>query len=321
MRVPLLLITMIAMLLARGSLAQEPRYVRIGILSLSEKWVALMHQHTFAELAREGFVIGRNMTIEERIGPPDQIPSLARELVASKPDVVIAVSDVAIRAIFSADPHVPIVMSFIGSDPISAGYATTLSRPGGRVTGLMMLAEELDAKRLEVLHEAIPSAERIAVLRGIPPRHETNMVRVRSTAENLGLTVQSFPVSAPDEYGAAIRSMRDANIDALMILPAPEFARDAALLASLAIEAGLPTICEWDFMAREGCLIGYGPSHVELLRRTGALAAKILRGTPAGEIPIEGPVSFALALNLRTARALGIGFPPQLLAIADEVIE
>ena len=280
-----------------------------------------MHEHTLPELARRGFVVGRNMTVEERIGPPDRLPSLARELVGSKPDVVIAVSDLAIRAIFSADPDIPIVMSFIGGDPVAAGYAESLSRPGGRVTGLMMRAGELDAKRLELLHEAIPSAKRIAVLRGVPPRHEANIAQVSSTAERLGLTVQSFPVSGPDQYAEALQSMRETSVDALLILPAPEFARDAAVLANAATAAGLPTVCEWNYMAREGCLVGYGPSRAELFRRTGALAAKILSRVPAGEIPIEGPVSFALALNLRTARALGITIPDSLISQADEVIE
>ena len=147
------------------------------------------------------------------------------------------------------------------------------------------------------------------------------MAQVCSTADRLGLTVQSFPVSSPDEYLAALQTMRDAKFDALLILPAPEFARDAAALANAATDAELATACEWSFMARDGCLIGYGPSHAELLRRTGALAAKILRGMPAGEIPIEGPVTFALAINLITARALGIVVPDSLISQADEVIE
>ena len=317
----LLFISMISMLFAGSALPQEPPKVRLGIISPSQTWVAFMHQHTLPELARRGFTVGRNMTLEERIGPPDQISFLARDLAASKPDVVIAVSDFAIRGIFSADPQVPIVMSFIGGNPVTAGYAASLSRPGGRVTGLMMLAEELDAKWLELLHEVIPSAKRITILLGLPPRHETNIAQIRSVAERLGLTVQSFPVSGPDGYRAALQSMRDADMDALLILPAPEFARDAAILAGAATEAGLPTVCEWSFMAREGCLIGYGPSHTELLRRTGAIVAKVLRGIPAGEIPIEQPVSFELALNLRTAQTLGISFQPTILARADEVIE
>jgi putative ABC transport system substrate-binding protein len=311
----------IAVVLSRGALAQDDLKVRLGIISPSQRAVEFLHEHTLPELARLGFVVGRNISLEERIGPPDRIPSLARDLVASKPDVVIAVSDLAIRAIFSADPDIPIVMSFIGGDPVAAGYAESLSRPGGRVTGLMMLAGELDAKRLAFLQEATPSAKRIAVLRGMPPRHEANVAQVRSTAESLGLIVQSFPVSGPEDYSAAFDLMRDAQVDALLILPAPEFARDAAVLANAAIEADLPTACEWTFMAREGCLIGYGPSQPELLRRTGAIAAKILGGVQAGEIPIERPVSFGLALNLRTAQILGITMPDSLISQADEVIE
>jgi putative ABC transport system substrate-binding protein len=106
-----------------------------------------------------------------------------------------------------------------------------------------------------------------------------------------------------------------------MVLSSPDFARDAANIAKTATEAGLPTICEWDYMAREGCLVGYGPSNAELRRRTGVHVAQILGGIPAGDIPIEGPTSFTLALNLRTAQTLGVDFQPAVLARADEVIE
>jgi putative ABC transport system substrate-binding protein len=185
----------------------------------------------------------------------------------------------------------------------------------------MMLSHDLDAKRLELLHEVLPSAKRIAVLRYPPPRHDTTFAKLGVAADRLGLILHGVTADAPSAYLPALHSARQAGVDALLVASSPDFARDAAIIAKAATAAGLPTVCEWDFMARDGCLIGYGPLNAELRRRTGVHVAQILRGIPAGDIPIEGPTSFALSLNLRTAQAVGIDFQPAILARADEVIE
>jgi putative tryptophan/tyrosine transport system substrate-binding protein len=305
-----------------GAPAQEAgRTYRIGVISPSESSVALIRRVVIPELAREGFVEGQNLLVEERVGTPDRIETLAREIASRPPDVVIAVSYAVIGAIKAAAPDTPIVMSFMGSDPVAAGFADSLSRPGGQITGQIMLAEQLEGKRLELLKEAVPGAQSIAILRGRPPRHDPNISGLTTTAKKLGLNLRFYLADQPVDYPAAFAGMKEAHDQALLIVSAPDFSRDVAILAASATAAGLPTMCEWDFMARAGCLIGYGRSNDDLRRRTAYYVAQILRGKSPADLPIEGPSSFALAINLRIAKALGVQLPPSFLARADEVIE
>jgi putative tryptophan/tyrosine transport system substrate-binding protein len=184
-----------------------------------------------------------------------------------------------------------------------------------------MLAELLEGKRLGLLAEAVPAARRIAVLRGRPPRHDPNIEALPEAARKLGLDLHFYLADHPADHPAAFAGMKEAKAEALLIVSAPDFSRDVTLLAESATAAGLPTMCEWDFMARDGCLIGYGPVNQDLRRRTAYDVAQILRGKPPGELPIERPSSFALAINLKTAKALGVQLSPSFLAGADEVIE
>ena len=317
-----LLLALPSIVLVGHGFAQDPgRTFRLGIIAPSETSISLIRQHTLPELSRRGFVEGRNLIIDERFGTPENISGLARDLVGNRPDVVIAVSEIAIRPILEHDPKVPVVMSFMGSDPVEAGFAESIRRPGGRVTGLMMLADELDPKRLEVLHEVVPTAKKIAVLRGFPPRHDRNTAGLRERAAKLGLQLHFFYADDKADYARAFEGMRAERVEAVLVASAPDFARDAAIISHAATQIGVPSICEWDYMARAGCLIGYGPVNEELRRRTAAYVAQILRGVPAGELPIEGPVNFEFVINLKTARSLGLTLPPTILARADEVIE
>jgi putative ABC transport system substrate-binding protein len=231
------------------------------------------------------------------------MPELAREAIATKPDVVIAVSTVAILAVKEASSTVPIVMSFIGEDPIAKGLAVSLARPGGSATGVAMMAAQLDGKRTGLLHEFVPAARRIAILTGRPPRHAEGAEEAQRVARELGLETDVFYADEPADYVAAFAGMRTARSEALVIISAPDFFRDAALLSRLALEAGLPTVCEWASMARDGCLIGYGPNFAALWRRPAEYVAQILRGAKPGELPIEQPTLFEFAINLKTAKA------------------
>ena len=316
------LLTISFVALVGPALAQElGRTFRVGILAPSETSIGLIRQHTLPELARRGFVEGRNLIVDERFGTPESIAGLAQEIVGNRPDVVIAVSEIAIRPILEHDAKVPVVMSFIGSDPVEAGFAESIRRPGGRVTGLMMLADQLDPKRLEVLHEVVPTAKRVGILRGRPPRHDRNTAGLQERATKLGLQLHIFYADDKADYASAFEDMRAQRVEALLVASAPDFARDAAIISHAATNIGVPSICEWDYMARAGCLIGYGPVNEELRRRTAAYVAQILRGVPAGTLPIEGPVNFEFVINLKTARSLGLNLPPAILARADEVIE
>jgi putative ABC transport system substrate-binding protein len=309
-----------ALLVASAS-AQEPgRLYRIAFVTPSEATIEFMRKFQLPEVARFGFVEGRNLTVTTHAGAPARMPELAREAIATKPDVVVAVSSVAILAVKEASSTVPIVMSFIGEDPIEKGVAS-FARPGGNVTGVAMLAAEMDGKRASLLHDFVPAARRFAILTGRPPRHAEGAEEARRVARKLGLELDAFYADEPADYVAAFAGMRTARSEALIIISAPDFFRDAALLSRLALEAGLPTVCEWASMARDGCLIGYGPNFAARWRRPGEYVARILRGEKPGELPIEQPTLFEFAVNLKTAKALGLTIPEASLLRADEVIE
>ena len=309
-------------LLPASALAQVPdRLYRIAFISPSEATIEWMRKFQLPELARFGFVEGRNLTVTTHVGPPARMSELAREAVATKPDVVIAVSTVAILAVKEASSTVPIVMSFIGEDPIEKGVANSYARPGGSVTGVAMLAAEMDGKRASLLHEVVPAARRIAILTGRPPRHAEGSAEAQRVAGKLGLETDEFYADEPADYVAAFAGMRAARSEALVIVSAPDFFRDAALLSRLALEAGLPTVCEWASMAHDGCLIGYGPNFAALWRRPAGYVARILRGEKPGDLPIEQPTVFEFAINLKTAKALGLTVPEAFLVRADELIE
>jgi putative tryptophan/tyrosine transport system substrate-binding protein len=204
-------------LLVTSASAQAPgRLYRIAFVAPSEATVESMRKFQLPELARFGFVEGRNLTVTTHVGAPARIPELAREAIATKPDVVVAVSTVAILAVKEASSTVPIVMSFIGEDPIEKGVANSFARPGGRVTGVAMLAAQMDGKRASLLHEFVPTARRIAILTGRPPRHAEGAEEAQRVATELGLKTDAFYADDPADYVAAFAGMRTARSEALI---------------------------------------------------------------------------------------------------------
>ena len=293
----------------------------LGALMQSAGSVERIRAYMLPVLAREGFAEGRNLVLEVRVGTATELPALAEELLASKPDAILANGSVAIRAVRQHSSMVPIVGSAIGGDPVAAGFAASLARPGANVTGVVMLAPELDAKRLELLHQAVPTTRRVAVLGTSPMTAKENIAAVLRVGEALGLELSAFDAEVPANYPAAFAEMRSAGAEGLAILSAPDFFTNASTLATLALEAGLPTVCEWRKMADEGCLLGYGPNLAKLRGRTADYVTRIFRGTAPGELPIEQPTHFDFAVNLKTAKSLGLSIPPAILARADEIIE
>jgi putative ABC transport system substrate-binding protein len=300
--------------------AQTPDKVhRVAFIAIATISIEGFRSVTLPELARLGFVEGRNLVVTTHHGPVDRIQELAREAIATRPDVVVVAGALTAEAAKAASSTVPIVF-LIGDDPITTGLAKSLARPGSNVTGFTVMAE-LEVKRLLLLHEAVPSARRVGLLAHRPPRHDESIKGLQHVAERLGIETHVFRVDGPTDYAKVFADMRAARIEVLAILVAAEFFRDAAILSRRAMEAGLPTVCEWATMARDGCLIGYGPNLTALRLRIADYVARILRGTPAGELPIEQPAKFEFAINLKTAKALGVVVPPGLLARADELIE
>jgi putative ABC transport system substrate-binding protein len=309
-------------MLAAPALAQTAgeRIFRLAELAPSAASLEITRAETLPELAKLGFREGRNLILDERAGEPADMERLARELLLAKPDAIIAIGPDAIGAGAGATKTVPIVT--FGADPVRRGLAASFARPGGNVTGVVILAEDLDGKRLDVLHEAVPAARRVAAL-FLPTLayRQTTERDVRTVASSSGIELLAFDAEGPDDYPAAFAAMRAAGAQALLITANATFNRDAERLAQLALETGLPMICEWAENARSGCLLGYGPSRGDLRRRVAHHVARIFQGTKPGDLPIETPTRFELAINLKTAKALGLDVPPSLLARADEVIE
>lgn len=297
--------------------AQTPnRVYRLGHLGNTAPTEALTRETTLPELARLGFVEGRNLIFDARVGEPDTLPGLMRELVAARPDAVIAIGAPAIAAA-AATRTVPIVT--FGADPVQLGLAASYARPGGNVTGVVILISELEVKRLSMLREAMPERRRVAVLTS--PATAPGEAALRQAAAGLGVDLVIVSVTTPGEYRSAFAAMQAAGAEALLISATSAFFRDGRQLAALALEARLPTMCEWAEMAQTGCLFGYGPKRVALRRRMADQIARIFRGTPPGEIAIEQPTAFEFAVNQRVAKALNVSIPFALLTQADEVFD
>ncbi len=305
-----------------GSANAQDRVFRIGVLSPTGagSGFTTISTVTVPELATLGFIEGRNIVLDYRVagGVLDRLPTLAQELVQGSPDVIIASGPQATHAARQATSTIPIVM-VVGEDPVAAGWVASLARPGGNITGVVLLGPELDGKRLELLHEALPDRKRIAVLVD-PVVTQASFDAMQPVARALGLEL--LMVAVPDgDYAAAFERIRSASAGALAVPTSTQFLRDVAKITTLAAEHRLPTVCQWAEMAHAGCLIGYGASLADVRRRSAHYVARILRGTPPSELPVEQASVFELTLNLRTAKALGLQIPGILLARADEVIE
>lgn len=301
----------------------EERVWRLGVLTPFD-WPAdtTMHSVMIPELARRGFVEGKNLVVLPRWGgnvDSEQLARLAEDLASAKPDVIVAVSPRAISAAMKAAPQIPIVASFT-TDPVVEGEAASLSRPGGEVTGVAMLSFEGDKKRIELLHDAIPGARKFALLAdefGMPQHKD----QYRRAAEEIGVEIVRFEVKNTADYRSTFDAIRDAGVDGIVIQSSPVFHRDAAHLASLAQERRLATICEWRAMASDGCLIGYGPDLAELRQRTADFVVRIFSGGHPAEMPFEQPTRFEMAINNKVAHTIGVTVPSSVFVRADEVIE
>ncbi len=312
-----------ALLLAGGPCAAQDTKVksyRIGVLSPSVVSMELTRRDTLPELARHGFVEGRNLTVDFGPAALAELPARMRDLLAAKPDAIVAIGGDALATAQAATRAVPIV-SF-GPDPVAMGFAQSLARPGGNVTGIVILATELDGKRLQLLHEMVPAARRFAALmRPAWANREASEREMRAVAGTLGITLRIFEAEGVATYPAAFAAMRAADIEALAVVADPILYRDTAEIVAEARSARLPTMCQWAEMAAAGCLLSYGPSLAASRRRVGEYTAQILKGAKPADLPVEQPTRFELVLNMKAAKALGVAIPPSILARADEVIE
>jgi putative ABC transport system substrate-binding protein len=299
---------------------QAGRIYRLGHLATTDEGLAITRRAALPELARLGYDEGRNLVLDARVGTGDALVAAARAMAAAGPDAIIAIGPEALQAAAAATRMIPIVI--FGPDPVAMGLAESLARPGGNVTGVMILPPALDAKRLELLHETLPAMRRIALLlHPDAPWRRLSEEEAARLAARLGVALTVHYAAAAGDYDAIFAAMRAAGAEALVIGAHPQFNFDRERLSVLAIAAGLPTVCEWAAMARAGCLIGYGPDQDDMRRRVARTVAAIFGGAAPATLPIETPTRFEFAVNQRTARALGVAMPPSILIQADEVIE
>jgi putative ABC transport system substrate-binding protein len=277
---------------------------------------------SFLQALRElGYVEGQNITIQQRSaeGNTERLPPLAAELVAAPVDVIVAVGPLATQAVKEASATIPIVFP-ISSDPVAEGLVASLARPGGNATGLANLQQELVGKRLELLKEIAPGASRVAVL-WTAPSQIGQWGEVQHAAHALGVQTQSLPVQDARDFDGAFEAAAREHADALMVLGDPLSQSHRTRLAELAAQTQLPTVYTTREYVVAGGLMSYGPSFTELWRRTAAYVDKILRGARPADLPVERPMRFDFAVNMKTARELGITFPNEILLQITEVID
>jgi ABC-type uncharacterized transport system substrate-binding protein len=271
-----------------------------------------------------GWIDGKTIVFEVRQaeGHRERLPDLAADLARSNVDVILAVAPAAIRAAKQATTKIPIVMSWWGGpDPAQSGIVASFARPGGNVTGVHMLLDDLDAKRLDLLRQAVPSARRIAVLIHGRPLFEPQLPPVRDVARKNGLELHLVDTTEFGGYDGAFDAIAKAGAQALLVMSSPDFNRDRKLIIELAVRRRVPAIYDWGDAARDGGLIGYGATYAELYRLSASFVDRILRGAKPGELPVEQPTKFELVLNLKAAKALRLTLPQSVIARADQVIQ
>ena len=297
---------------------------RIGFLGLSSASDYAPYLNAFLQGLREhGYEEGKNIVIEYRWadGREERLPELAAQLARLKPDVIVTHAT-GIRAAQDATSTVPIVMG-ASADPVGLGLIRSLAKPGGNTTGVASQMVDLAAKRLELLKEVVPSLKEVAVLsHPSNPGARKGLSETEAAAQKLGVRVRSFLVEAES---TALESVFAAIIqerpNGLIVQPYPFTARHSARIADFATSNRLPAIGGGRQFVDEGGLISYGGDFVEGWRIAARYVDKILKGAKPADLPVEQPTRFELAVNLKTAKALGLELPPTLLMRADAVVQ
>jgi putative tryptophan/tyrosine transport system substrate-binding protein len=296
------------------------KIVTIGILAI-EPWPPI---ETFRRALDDlGYMEGKNVRFEYRYakGHNERLPELANDLVGLNVDVILTWGTDAVLAAKQATPTIPIVMGAIG-DPLGSGIVTNLARPGGNITGCSSRAAELEAKRLQLLKEAVPGISQVAILFN-PTNHYMPLAlqSARKGAQMLHISLAVYEVHDTATLDAAFVTLTKDRPDAFMV-PADTFlVSQRSRITQFAIENKLPSVYTFREYIEAGGLIAYTPNFHDLFRRAANYVDKILKGAKPGELPIEQATKFHLLINLNTARALGLTVPSRLLASADEVIE
>jgi putative ABC transport system substrate-binding protein len=300
----------------------RPRPVRIGWLTAQRQASIAPYLATFREgMAAAGYVEGQNLTIEYRFGDEDlsRVPALARELAAMPVSVLMVQGVAAQVATLGLSVPVAYVMS---ADPVIGGLATSLAHPTHNMTGLTFMSAELNAKRLEMLRDIVPGLRQVAVI-GNPehPGDELERAASHQTGQRLGLDVSFNATRSQAELEQALARIAGSRVQALSVFADGFALQHRQRLADFAVQHRLPLISGWSVFAESGALCIYGPRLRESYRRLAYYVDRLLRGAQPAALPIERPTVFEFVVNQKTAAAIGVSFPPHLLALADRVID
>ena len=302
----------------------RPNVPRVGYLfSLNEAEGKHLWEAARQGLRELGYVEGRNIIVEPRWaeGKYDRLRALVAELERLKLDVLVAAATPTNIAVNDGTSTIPVVFVAV-ADPMRAGLIASLSRPGGRFTGLSLLTPETSGKRLELLREVVPNLVRVAVL--LNPGNLANFIFVEETqaaARSLGLELQLFEVRTPADVEKAFPAAVAGRASAIVVFDDPFIHSHRVRIVALAADHKLPAICGTREYADDGGLMAYGPHRPDLYRRSATFVDKILKGAKPADLPVEQPTKFELIVNLKTAKVLGLDMPTTMLLRADEVIE
>ena len=317
------IVTLILSLLAAPLAADaqpSAKVARIVCLSVTIGSGSALAEAFRQSLRELGYIEGHNLALEFRAaGETDRLPALAAELVQLPVDVIVALGGQAAQAAKNATSTLPIVA--LMGDPVETGLVASLARPGGNLTGLSLMSVEIAGKQLELLKEAIGSLGRVAVLWNARDPVMTNIFsKIQTAAPVLGMTVHPLGVQEDTDIDSAIATMTAERPDALFMITDVLTSRHIRQVVDFAAQHQLPTMFPSSWPVAEGGLIFYGPSLTESYRRATSYVDRILKGAKPADLPIEQPMKFELVINLKTAKALGITMPPDLLILADKVI-
>jgi len=305
--------------------AQQPKKdPRIGYLGATSRSTNPARKEAFRQGLRElGYVEGKNIVIEWRFaeGKLDRLPALAAELVRLKVDVIVTGGTTATRPAKQATVTIPVVMAL--DDPVGSGFAASLARPGGNITGLSTLSPELSGKRLELLREMVPpKLSRVGVLGDVTrPGHPQALREINLAADAAGVQIQYLEVRGPKDIETAFQAASKEHADAVLTLDSAVLISHRRQVTNLAVKSRLPAIYYAPEFVEDGGLVTYSVSITDLFRRAATYVDKILKGAKPADLPIEQPKKFELIINLKAAKQIGLTIPPNVLARADKVIK
>jgi len=307
---------------SRSAWTQRGPY-RVAYVTTERKDVPSANLDAFrAGLKALGYVDGRDIVIDVWSGEGSgaRVAQIMPDVLASRPDLVVAAGGLALNAILKDKPGIPIVFT-LSADPVEGGVVRSYARPGGNMTGISLFTLELVGKRLELMKELLPKAKRVALV--VTPQHpgeRLELAAAREAAQRLGLTVRYFPVTSEPELEAALANIERERDDAILAFADGFTLQFAGRIAEFAQKTKIPAVDGWEPFARAGNLMTYGPDIQDVYRRLAEYVDKIRKGASPGDLPVERPKAVELVVNQTAATKLGITIPPVLLTVANKVI-